>query len=353
MAFGSDHYVPVLKVKRGEKKALQMLAANARKRMTPLLEIVEMNGTKPLHGHLKTAFTDFGPSVAGFPFYFLDTREIAPQDPTAAAAVFATAASLSTPFIPVTGISRTADVTAALNHAQGGIALRLTRAEFENGNLTADVTAFLKKHSLVAGNIDLIIDLGAVDSMIADGVANLADAFLADVPTHNAWRTFTISGCAFPRSMKVVARNSHSLVERGEWIAWRDGLHANRASIPRLPTFSDCAIQHPEGVEGFDPTIMPVSASIRYTLTNEWLLIKGESTRNVPPSIQFPNLAVQLVYGHHHAHFRGVGHCAGCADMAAAAGGAGGFGGAEAWRRLGTVHHLTRAVECLAALTWP
>lgn len=41
--------------------------------------------------------------------------------------------------------------------------------------------------------------------------------------------------------------------------------------------------------------IMAVSASIRYTLPEEWLLIKGESTRRTPAVRQFPALATKLV----------------------------------------------------------
>ncbi len=353
MTFDSRHYVPVLKVKRGEKKALQLLTPAIRAQMTPLLEIVEMNGTKALAEHLKTSFADFAPSVVNFPRYFLDAREIAPEGPAGAAAVFQAALAVGVPFAPVTGISRTVDVAPALAYAAGGLVLRLTRTEFEAGNLTTRVTTFLNTHGLVPERVDLVVDLGAVENMVADGIASLADAFLADVPWHTRWRTFTVSGCAFPKSMQGVGKHSHAIVDRAEWMAWRDGLHAIRGSIPRLPTFSDCAIQHPEGVEGFDPLIMQVSASVRYALIDQWLLMKGESTRNVPPSVQFPNLAVQLVYGHLSHHFAGPGHCAGCQGMQNAADGHPKLGSAEAWRRRGTIHHLTRAVQTLQGLTWP
>ena len=40
MNFGPDHYVPVLKAKRGEKAALLRLAPVLQSRIIPLLEIV-------------------------------------------------------------------------------------------------------------------------------------------------------------------------------------------------------------------------------------------------------------------------------------------------------------------------
>ncbi|MBI2571910.1 MAG: hypothetical protein HYV63_33280 [Candidatus Schekmanbacteria bacterium] len=154
-------------------------------------------------------------------------------------------------------------------------------------------------------------------------------------------------------SMGVVARHSHNRVERAGWIAWRDQLHARRSRLPRLPTFSDCAIQHPKGVEDFDFRTMQVSASIRYTMSTEWLLIKGASTRVTRPGVQFPALATKLVYGQMRSSFSGAAHCEGCRSMKAAADLAGGFGSAEAWRRLGTIHHISMVTEGLAALPWP
>jgi len=207
-------------------------------------------------------------------------------------------------------------------------------------------------HGLKPEEIDLVVDLGAVDQMIAAGVMALTDAFLADVPDHASWRTFTVSSCAFPTSMGGVERHSQTRVERAEWIAWRDSLHARRKHLTRLPTYSDCAIKHPKGVEGFDPRIMQVSAAIRYTLAYDWLLIKGESTRQTPPSIQFQTLATRLVYGHLRSNFSGQNHCRGCLSMKNAADGAPRLGSAEAWRRLGTIHHITMVIDGLASLPW-
>jgi T4 beta protein len=150
-----------------------------------------------------------------------------------------------------------------------------------------------------------------------------------------------------------VERHAHDLLERADWLAWRDRLHAVRGSLIRLPTYSDYAIQHPLGVEGFDLRIMQVSATVRYTTDQHWLLVKGESTRSVVPSSQFPQLATRLVYGHLQQHFAGPAHCSGCQSIKAAAGGAPGYGSAGVWRRLGTIHHLAVVMQGLQNLNWP
>ena len=352
MTFGPNHYVPVLKVKRGEKAALRQIASGVRTRITPLLEIVERRPEKSITAHLATSFRDLAASVTGYPRCFLDLREIESDGTHAADEVFRYAAATGLAFTPVTGISRSADLAAALNHKKRGLALRLTRSEFESGGLTAKIKSFIAHHKLSPTQVDLIVDVGAVENMISLGVSTLTNDFLAAVPHHNSWRTLTVSASAFPVSMGGVIRHSHDFAERVDWIAWRDNLHGRRAALTRLPTFSDCAIQHPRGVEGFDPRTMQVPAAIRYTRNDNWLLLKGESTRTTPPSVQFPDLAVRLVYGVLKNCYLGPQHCVGCASIKDAADGAPGYGSAEAWRRLGTIHHLSHVMMGLGSLPW-
>lgn len=355
MNFGPNHYVPVLKVKQGEKAALRVIAATTRTMVTPLLEIVER---KPENhpttaAHFKNAFNGLAEAVRPYSRCFLDVREIESDGPDAAAKAFAKADAEGIVFTPVTGITRSSDVAAALSHARNGIAIRLTRQEFEAGHIPASLPAFLSGHDLIPSQVDLFVDLGAVDDLVLDGVTRLTGLFLAEVPHHELWRTMTVTACAFPKSMGGVTTSAHDLLERTEWKAWRDGLHANRRQLVRLPSFGDCAIQHPSGVEGFDPRTMQVSACIRYALAEDWLIIKGKSTKREPAREQFPELAAQLVNGHLKPHFAGSGHCVGCGSMALAAEGVENFGSAAVWRRLGTIHHITLAAAGVASLTWP
>ncbi len=352
MTFGPSHYVPVLKVKRGEKNALQRLGVNLRPHITPLLEIVEWQRSKKkptLSSHLDTAFKDLAKSMRSYRRCFLDARELAPQGQTAAEEVFTRAVAAGIPFIPVTGISKRADVSAALSNRERGLAIRVTRAEFETGDFPSSLSAFMARYAMVFEDTDLILDLGPVEDMVTEGVARFATQFLGDVPHPDSWRTLTVSASSFPLSMRIVDRNSHSNAARTEWLAWRNHLR-DGGRVRRIPTFSDCAIQHPSGVEGFDPRIMPVSATVRYALADSWLLIKGESTRRRLPSVQFPRLAKQLVYGHLRRHFRGEAHCEGCASIKAAADGHPRLGSPEVWRRIGTVHHITEVTQSLRSL---
>ncbi len=353
MNFDAHHYVPVLKVKLGEKKALANVSDLLRSRITPFLEIVERSPDKTIDAHLKTSFNGLAEATSLYTRCFLDVREINSDGPGAAEATFERATEEGINFTPVTGLSRIVDVAAAMLHKSNGIAIRLTLEEFEKGLIHRGLSQFVEDHKLTQDEVDLIVDLGPVDQLVLAGVSRMAAGFLAEIPDPTLWRTLTLSACAFPASMGGVERNSHRFVERNAWLVWRDELYVNRKQIPRLPTFSDCGIQHTAGVEGFDFKTMQSSAAVRYACSDAWLLIKGEGTKNNPARLQFPGLATQLVYGHLRDHYAGTGHCVGCESIKNAADGAPNLGSAGVWRRLGTIHHLTTALECLDNLTWP
>ena len=120
-------------------------------------------------------------------------------------------------------------------------------------------------------------------------------------------------------------------------MAWRDGFHAQRGQLVRLPASSDFAIQHVVGVEGFDPRKMTPSASVRYTTRDSWLFIKGDSIKVNSVAAQCSGLARQLVSGHLSHNFAGASHCSGCSSIKAAARGTTkGLGNKDMLRRLVT-----------------
>ena len=352
MKFGPDHYVPVLKVKRAEKSALADLGNSHPGAVTPLLEIVARKPEKSLPDHIDTAFDKLAQSVVKFSPCFLDTRELTPDGNSAAVAVYERARAEGIEFVPVVGIARAVGNAAAFQFRENGVALRITRPEMEAAGLTCTIQAFLQANNLKPDDVDLIMDMGYVGDMISVGVSLFANTFLQAIPNRIAWRTFTLSACAFPSSMGKVGKNAHLLVDRSEWMCWK-GLYGQRATLDRLPTFSDCAIQHPDGVEGFDPKTMAASAAARYTAGASWLLVKGESTKIKKPGVQFLKIAKEIVsnkYGH---HYSGVNHCTGCRMINDAASGAPKLGSLEKWRLIGSIHHVTAVMKDLSALRWP
>ena len=173
-------------------------------------------------------------------------------------------------------------------------------------------------------------------------MAGIARGFIDAVPRILEWRSLTLLGSAFPQSMGVVPTGGELAIPRVEWLSW---LRLNE-KVERRLTFGDYGIQHPETGD-FDPRKMTMSACIRYTLEREWLLVKGQATKLVSASEQFPALATRLLA---HPGYPGAAHCRGCGDVEACAAGAPNLGSLEAWRRIGTVHHLTSTVGQIASL---
>lgn len=345
---GHHRYVPVLKVKDGEKRAMRQLSTAVAARVTPLFEIVRRTD-KPVDEHLDTAFKGFAAAIAPFNRYFLDCREIAKDGPTAAVDVFARAAALGKPFIPVTSVSRTSDVAAVMAHRIHGVALRLSPEEFEAGTLPTTVPAFLAAHGLNPGDVDLIVDLGAIDKMIVTpGIADFAEQFLDDVPHHTAWRSFILSGCGFPRTLAGVKADSNGTFDRVDWVHWHTRIFQKRANAVRLPTYSDCGIQYRDGVEDIDFSKVKPAAAIRQARATSWYVEKGRSIRDNGGD-QFKDLAANVISATHPT----AAHCVGCAALFAAAVNPKGYASLGKWRQFGTVHHITLTVEALAALPFP
>lgn len=350
MNFDYQHYVPILKSKRGEKCALTLLKPNIRQNITPLIEIPERTD-KALQEHLNNAFNGLAKAVAPYTRIFLDAREAAADGTIAADEIFKRAWAEKIRFTPVTGITRIFDTLAALKYNVNGLALRVTREEFELGGLTSNISKFVNSHFLEERQIDIIIDLGDISELITPGAVVFTNKFLATIPNQSLWRTLTVSACAFPKGIGFISSHSSQEVARIDWLAWKETLKLLHRAGKRLPSYSDYAIQHPAGVEGFDPRFMSSSAAIRYTTGDRWLLIKGESTKTTGSVKQFRCLAEQLVRGFHSAKFYGATHCEGCTGVVGAADGIPGLGSQEVWRRLGTIHHLTTTVEGVTHLS--
>ena len=145
MTFGPRHYVPVLKVKRGEKGALAKLSPALKQHVIPFLEIVARRYDAKIDQHLTTSFKGGRQP----PRCFLETHEIELDGPTAAIEAFRRASAEGIAFTPVTGISRTADVVPAIAFSLArGLGIRLTRYEFESRLLPGKLNSFMSTNGL-------------------------------------------------------------------------------------------------------------------------------------------------------------------------------------------------------------
>lgn len=184
--------------------------------------------------------------------------------------------------IPVTGINRDADYQQAVHQIvsqdKHGSCLRISIEEAAKKDLKTAVDGVLEKGDLKARECDLILDLGAPNFEPVEGFVKIVVGIIGRIPYLQQWRSFTLIGTSFPFSMAEVKKDE-STIPRYEWILYKMLIRNLTEADVRLPTFGDYGINHPD-VLSLDMRMMKPSATIRYTIDNAWLIIKGPNVRD-------------------------------------------------------------------------
>jgi hypothetical protein len=161
--------------------------------------------------------------------------------------------------------------------------------EILENDLKTPVGDLLEKMNLTERSVDLLIDYGRLEEEHA-AVRDL----LERIPNLQLWRSLTVASGAFPKDLQSFRPGAH-LITRADWLNWRSQVVGQK--LPRKPSFADYSIQYGEYVEPVD-NCNP-SASIRYTLDDQWLIMRGEALRskkkeNGPGSAQWVANAILL-----------------------------------------------------------
>jgi len=227
----------------------------------------------------------------------------------------------------------------------GGVAIRLGPEDLdeEPEDLGAALDALLARLRITRGEVDLVLDVGAVDGELGvrAGSRLLGDA-IRELAEIDAWRTIISASGAFPADLSGL--QPWTMGEPARYDAALFDHLRQRRRIPRIPTYGDYAVAHP-----FLPTgpAFPPAPSLRYTVADKWLTLKGR--RNDPRGHdQFYDIC-DMVAGH--PEFVGV--ALGLADARIAASRQEGPGNASTWREIGTTHHLDYVVQRLTTLGEP
>lgn len=289
--FGPSHYVPILRWKQAERYALRNLRNEDRDRITPLIELTptifksrrtedqEAKWLDPAQVLEKEA-KKLLETCLNRPF-FLDLRHVTVEIARSRGKVHALeylaeiGRAYKLALVPVTGLSRShgyqSSVRSANKQDGRGICLRITPSEVLQTGFAATIRDFLKSFNLDAKAVDLFLDYEADDPSEPD-----PQVLLAQIPDLNQWRTLSLASGAFPPDLQGFQLGS-SKIPRRDWQLWKKIVSQDGKQRARKPTFSDYTIQHgryKEPVEGCNP-----SASIRYTLDEEWLIMRGEALR--------------------------------------------------------------------------
>lgn len=358
--FNETHYVPILKGKQGEFGALESLSSETKACMTPLVEIAPIppssgQGRAPrtVERHLGNFLSGMADGWNGGSPAFVDFRWLPPDvrvDGTVhpVSYVFQRAYDQGLHLVPTLALGRDSAhndvVSRVVAEYDCGVCLRLAVEDFAGGNNAfVEASRLLRRLSVERGSADLMLDFSWLPPNSAAST-EITAIHLLQAAHADDWRTVTIAGTGFPHTLSSCRPDAVSLIRRVEWSVWLSVV----GRIPRggrIPTFGDYCIAHPELVD-FDPVRMKVSANVRYTADENWIILKGRSV-NSHGFEQCRSLCDILVG---RADYRGANFSWGDWFIYECAAGREGPGNATTWRKVGTSHHLTLLPNQIASV---
>lgn len=349
----SSQYVPILLTRRGERTALRELSAQTHERFTPLFVVPPIpfdyeqeSPAESLTDYVATIPTDLhearGSQSAFLDLSFLDEQDLMDNGRHPLSWIVEECAS---PLIPVVSLSSSNQMIEAARESiardRNGSCLRLQASSWPDDADVA-ITTLLGRIGSERSECHLVIDLANE----VEGIARTAiRAIITSLGNLSAWRSVVIAGTNMP---KPLPEGQGVLeIERSEWLLYQDLV----GSLSDELAFADYAIAHPDPVVDIDPRVMSINANLRYTTENSWLIAKGGPYKGRGgTSLGAAAVPPMLALLREHASFIRTGHC-GLEEWVDAVLDHNASGSnPEAWRRMGTLHHVKFVTDQLASL---
>ncbi|WP_170323126.1 beta family protein [Gordonia effusa] len=278
-------YRPFLLARAGELAGLTRLGANVRTSMLPVFRIPERawdyeNGRyyKTHEEHLSGVPEKLASAWTGGRGYLdlsLLDRNDAVQGKHPLTYLIDEAGTHSLELTPLISSISTQGHLAATSTAHRtfgrGAAIQLPQADWTTINPSA-LSTLMSTVSLTPGEIDVIVDFETSDGPVTE-VAAIAE--LASLRSLGEFRSVTVGGAGFPDLAGVPQGTTE--YPRKEWNVYTSIQNKLFQQGIVTPDFFDHAIQNPDLIElGVDPRFLSISATLRYTVAEKWLVAKGE-----------------------------------------------------------------------------
>ncbi|WP_213996150.1 MULTISPECIES: beta family protein [Tepidanaerobacter] len=353
-----NFYTPILQWKRGEQKALEYLNESIKEKILPLIEIVPVpwdydNDTpaKILDKHLENIGDSLQKSLAPNNILFLDLNFLDEnknlqngQNPLTY--IINEAKKKALKVIPVTGLNRDSNYQNEVNNAyltdKLGICLRIVDDDLLD--IDINVKNFLSNINIKPSDIYLMLDLKYVSPNEEKKNIISTINIINSLPYLGEWKEIILSATSFPENLSLVQSNSVEYIARSEWNIWKY-IYDHKNKIKRMPWYSDYAISNP-GLLEIDPRIMMMSANIRYTAEDNFVIVKGTNVKKNGWG-QIHDLCKALI---NMKEYAGQNFSWGDEYIYQCASGSANTGNAEIWRRIGTNHHISFVVNQLSNL---
>lgn len=298
----TKHYIPILKWKRAEQRALQALDDQDRDAITPLIELVmptvslykkEKNNnikktTKEISSEVVQKFKEkrvveipkeilqsWGSRPVFLDFSLLYEGEFTSRlKVNSLNRIIPAGMQMGLKIIPVINLNdehKIKESACSLSVKYGqGICLRISASDLSNTNiLNEKINSFLREFQLSVKNIDLLIDIKEVKEKDGQYLDFISASQKIDHLLQ--WRKFIFASGSFPANLTGCKQEEPKRLPRFDWQNWMRHISTNK--LKRNPIFADYAIRNPIFVEALQ--YYNSSKSIKYSFEDDWLIMKG------------------------------------------------------------------------------
>jgi Beta protein len=373
--FGPTHYVPILKGMIGEYMALREFQS-PKLGFTPMIDVpplkwdfARQEPAKTVDKHIKRLAGKINKCWEPmrhifFDLYMIPELEVMADGRHPLVYIFEVMRGKSGSrgprrhgvcAIPVTGLKRHLYYQKAVEEVvatdRRGVCLRLESQDFEDAeSLEQRITKLLSDLQVVPLDTDLVLDLKAILPSLSGPTIFAVREMIKTLPLLSHWRTFTLAASAFPMNLSQIQPGQITVLPRTEWTMWQ-ALVAGKSKLPRLPTFGDYGIRHPLYPEAdIDPKVLKTVPNVRYTTTNDWLVLKGRNSDKEDKRMSFIDLCKIM---EKRLEFCGFPFSWGDERISACANGAGTNGNPSVWTAIATSHHLAFIKLQIASFSLP
>ena len=281
-------YIPIIKGKQYDLRALGQLRPEVRELIKPLIELPPTPSKTTVDGHLEKFIENLS-KYAGAGRIFVDFYGFRPGEMTkdgrlATLAGYDLLHKSGQEVTPVYGFGRGLGPdnemwehfgSVVKKHKQG-FCFRLEEDDLEEDAAEATWEAILTRSSQLKvdiGSVDLIIDLRDVRlKAVAERTALITD-FMSFQRAGMTFRSIAIAGSSAPKDVSVVEKDSTADIPRRELLIWAH-LRTDLA-VGNTLIYSDYGVIHPD----FTADALPVGASanckIRYTAGKNIVIFRG------------------------------------------------------------------------------
>ncbi|MCK4820862.1 beta family protein, partial [bacterium] len=261
--FDHKHYVPVLRGKEGEFRALEHLRPNTRRNLTPFIDIprrdLDLITNQPkdrIDVYLKKKAQKIHKAWGTRRQIFVDLFDLdldlrIPSGTHFVQFLFSRLRNHDVRAIPVTGLDRDDDYNTAVEQIisvdKRGVAIRLQKEDIEASSSTqADIRDLLADLNMKEKDVHLVLDFRELQrNDLAQKVYDAIE-FLINLADLKEWKTLSLAASGFPEHMGEVQKHSSQLIPRTELDLWEQVLtELKKKNLTRFPAFSDYGTRSP------------------------------------------------------------------------------------------------------------